>query len=167
MNLSHDLLEQARDLAIRDAGRPKQVNLRRAISASYYALFHFLIWEAVLRMIPKTPVGLQNRACRAFQHGEMRQVCLPFSRGTLPSVVASLLNTTPSTKLRYVAKTLVDLQERRHAADYDLAAHFYRSDTLRDIDHAEEAMTAWGRIRKSDEANVFLSSLAFAARWSK
>jgi hypothetical protein len=40
------LLEQAVTLARLDARRPKQANLRRAISAAYYALFHLLVDEA-------------------------------------------------------------------------------------------------------------------------
>jgi uncharacterized protein (UPF0332 family) len=40
------LLEQAVTLARLDSRRPKQANLRRSISAAYYALFHLLIDEA-------------------------------------------------------------------------------------------------------------------------
>jgi hypothetical protein len=32
------LLEQAQHLAMRDAGRPRQANLRRGVSSAYYAL---------------------------------------------------------------------------------------------------------------------------------
>ena len=43
----HDeLLEQARRLALLDRRRPKQANLRRAVSAAYYSLFHFLVDES-------------------------------------------------------------------------------------------------------------------------
>ena len=41
-----DLLEQALRLAKLDAKKPKQANLRRAISSAYYALFHMLVNEA-------------------------------------------------------------------------------------------------------------------------
>jgi hypothetical protein len=44
--LSLDLLAQARVLARREPRRPKQASLRRSISASYYAPFHFLGEEA-------------------------------------------------------------------------------------------------------------------------
>lgn len=46
MSIHKDLLQQARLLAILDEKRPKQANLRRAISSAYYALFHYLIDEA-------------------------------------------------------------------------------------------------------------------------
>ena len=38
VSLHADLLRQARQLALREPGRPLQASLRRAISASYYAL---------------------------------------------------------------------------------------------------------------------------------
>ena len=41
-----DLLEQARILAKLDVKKPKQANLRRAVSSAYYAVFHFLVHEA-------------------------------------------------------------------------------------------------------------------------
>ena len=44
--LHDDLQQQARELATKDRRRPRQANLRRAVSASYYALFHFLTDEA-------------------------------------------------------------------------------------------------------------------------
>ena len=45
----HDeLLRQARRLASRDIENPEQADLRRTISAAYYALFHLLIAETVV-----------------------------------------------------------------------------------------------------------------------
>ena len=41
-----DLLDQAVSLAKLDAKKPKQANLRRAVSSTYYALFHLLVDEA-------------------------------------------------------------------------------------------------------------------------
>lgn len=41
-----DLLAQAEALARLDAKKPKQVNLRRAISSAYYAVFHCLVHHA-------------------------------------------------------------------------------------------------------------------------
>ncbi|HQZ68834.1 MAG TPA: hypothetical protein PLY87_27290 [Planctomycetaceae bacterium] len=42
-----DLLQQAESLARLDQrGAPRQANLRRAVSSTYYALFHFLVDES-------------------------------------------------------------------------------------------------------------------------
>jgi hypothetical protein len=38
-----DLFAQAEMLAKVDATKPKQVNLRRAVSSAYYAVFHYLV----------------------------------------------------------------------------------------------------------------------------
>src|SRR5208337_2257920 len=46
MSLHAELLDQAEQLAQLDPRRPKQANLRRAVSSAYYALFHLLAWEA-------------------------------------------------------------------------------------------------------------------------
>ena len=43
MTLASDLLAQAKHLAGRERGRPRQASLRRAASAAYYALFHLLL----------------------------------------------------------------------------------------------------------------------------
>jgi hypothetical protein len=97
----------------------------------------------------------------------MKNVCLPFSRGIPSTVVSALLDAPLTLQIRFVAKKFIDLQELRHAADYDLAARFSRSETLKNINDAEAAMAVWGDIRDSDEANVFLAALAFGGRWSK
>lgn len=46
--MTEDLLQQAVGLAKVDARRPKQANLRRAISAAYYALFHSVLANSEL-----------------------------------------------------------------------------------------------------------------------
>ena len=43
-----DLLRQAFDLVHKNAANPAQADLRRAVSAAYYAVFHLLISETVL-----------------------------------------------------------------------------------------------------------------------
>ncbi len=44
--MHEDLFAQAEMLALVDSRKPKQVNLRRAISAAYYGVFHYLVDEA-------------------------------------------------------------------------------------------------------------------------
>lgn len=54
---------------------------------------------------------------------------------------------------------LLRLQDQRHLADYDLSARFTRREALLAVRDAEQAMAAWRRIRKSDEAQVFRVAL--------
>ena len=42
MSAADDLLAQARFLVGKENRRPLQVSLRRSVSATYYALFHFM-----------------------------------------------------------------------------------------------------------------------------
>ena len=44
--MHEDLFSQAEKLAKLDVKKPKQANLRRAVSSAYYAVFHYLVHEA-------------------------------------------------------------------------------------------------------------------------
>jgi len=166
MALHDDFLGQAKGLA-RRRGRPSQINLRRATSAAYYALFHLLIAEAVNRMIPAQPSSLRARAARAFQHGEMKEVCVAFKAPSSPKKLIPLLGPAVSTELRSIAETFVDLQEERHAADYDISLVLSQSSALNSIANVESAFQAWGKIRATEEVNVFLAALILGRRWDR
>jgi hypothetical protein len=89
--LANDLLDQARLLATMDATRPKQASLRRAVSTAYYAVFHLLLAACTRRIAPATPAGLAERIVRSLAHAEMKEVCVPISRGTRVQAFDSLL----------------------------------------------------------------------------
>jgi hypothetical protein len=82
-SLPEHLLEQARHLAGRERTRPRQASLRRALSTAYYALFHFLIREAVRQIGPNLSEENYNRAYRWFDHGAMIRVARAFSQKTV------------------------------------------------------------------------------------
>ena len=46
MSLHDDLLVRAEHLIHKEPRRPRQASLKRAVSTSYYALFHLLVSEA-------------------------------------------------------------------------------------------------------------------------
>lgn len=50
MSLHAESLKQARFLARKEREKPTQASLRRSVSASYYAIFHFLVDE-VTRLV--------------------------------------------------------------------------------------------------------------------
>lgn len=144
MTYKDDLLKQALHLATWDRRRPKQANLRRAISTAYYALFHFLISEAVnsWRIEYQRPV-----LARAFEHGKMKAACL---RSKLSSA-----------DLRNIANAFVDLQQARHLADYDTAFVWTRVETITLIQLAEQSCQSWERIR--NERPAVTSSYRFSS----
>jgi len=165
--LADDLLHQAYHLAAVDPAKPKQANLRRAISAAYYALFHRLIWDCAHRMSPKAPPHLSLRMTRAFVHVEMKQVCRSIVAGNPSEAVQELQPDGFSNQLRNVARIFVVMQEARHQADYDLAKIYSRTETVKLLNEVKIASAQWSAIRSRPEANVFLAALLFAGRWSK
>lgn len=82
MSLHGDLPEQAEHLAKIDMRRPKQANLRRAISASYYALFHLLTSEASALYV--ADFGLAARINRTYNHGEMKKASAMIANDKFP-----------------------------------------------------------------------------------
>ena len=167
MSYPEDLLKQANHLARLDRKKPVQANLRRAISAAYYALFHLLICDAAKRFSPPEPKGLQQQWQRAFAHGAMKDICQKFASVNLPENLRPLLAAPLSKELIAIAKAFVSLQQARHDADYDLRQAFSRPDAINQIKKAENAFVAWKQIRRAPDAAVFLSALLLSKQWSR
>ena len=105
MSIAHDLLDQADHLAALDAKRPKQANLRRAVSSAYYALFHLLVEEAAATLV--TDRDLRLLVSRAFDHSEMKKAAAPFGQANLPKNVAGIAGgriMDPRQEGRYAAR---------------------------------------------------------------
>jgi uncharacterized protein (UPF0332 family) len=158
-----DLLEQAARLAKLDAKKPKQANLRRAISSAYYALFHLLVDEAC-----RVQIGAQHSQApfrqvlgRAFAHSVMKEACKSFGGGTLKKGVAKGLPAgfAIPPEIRELAETFVDLQDWRHVADYDLTERFKRSDVLSLVNEVERRIQAFTQLASSNEKRFFLACL--------
>ena len=149
MPFPDDLLEQAYDLAQKEPADPKQASLRRAVSTAYYALFHLLIDEAVNKWAVERQRSI---LARTFEHGKMKGVCYEvensFKRG---GSIPPELNT--------VAHNFIELQQHRHAADYDNAKQWSRTDVLNVLTLASDAFTAWRAIGTQDVAQDFLLQL--------
>ncbi len=161
MTLATDLLAQAKHLATKETRRPQQASLRRAVSATYYALFHMLVQDAVRRLIggkDRTPI--RNCLSRAFDHGTMKQVSQQFAGGSLSPKLSPGLNDLPlQDELRRVARTFVSLQQYRHEADYNMERPFTRLEVLRVISRADAAFADWRNVRGSVQADLFLVGL--------
>ena len=157
-----------------------EVNVRRATSAAYYALFHMLAEdgasEAVLlnrsELHPRWQFGakrsagddpskrseLHARVRRVYDHKQMKAVST-IVRDWGPSQARQfpgLFEVLPDPKVRQTAAAFVELQENRHLADYDLATDFPWAEGYRLVNLAEDAQKAWLEIRGSLDAVVFL-----------
>ena len=164
MNLHRDLLRQSRTLALIDPRRPQQANLRRSISAAYYALFHLLTDEASRRMMRGADRAMhRNTLRRAFSHGEMRTASRAFVSPNPPAWL-TVTGVRPSAEVRIVAGAFESLQEIRHDADYDHGVSFTRSSALEAVDRAEEAFAAWDTIHGQPDADLFLIALLVRPR---
>lgn len=162
MSLPSDLLDQARTLAMFDAKKPKQANLRRSLSSAYYALFHFLSDESVKNFIG---AGQQNRmhrdlARRAIAHTRLKDVCQEFLKQTPKDILKpywQISRIPEKTDLGIICNNLINLQIRRHEADYDFTKVFTRSSVLDDCDRAQEAMEAWRKLKRQhpEAASLF------------
>lgn len=133
------------------------------MSAAYYAVFHFLIDQSCRAMIGTQLAQAPYRQllARAFAHGTMKTASRQFATGALKPGV---LHRLPSTfllpaALQQIAATFVDLQAKRHAADYDLTEKFNRSDVLVAIFDAELAIQQFSALPTSDEKKFYLLCL--------
>ncbi len=132
---------------------PKQVDLRRAVSAAQYALFHLLTTEAAQNWKYETQ---RNRFARMFDHGRMRKCSSSVSSRPLPTNPAEIAT---ATDLKLVADSFVTLQQARHTADYDNSKVWSRTQVYETIVQAQDAMTAWMTIREKEVAQDYLFDL--------
>lgn len=143
----YDLLRIARQLASgaigAGRGRPRQAELRRAVSAAYYAMFH-----ALARCTANTLVGTasSNRSqaawrqtYRALEHGHARNQC-----GR-----QAIMSRFPS-EIQSFGETFVIRQWHRHDADYDPDVRFSRSFVMQIIDETEAAITDFESVQARD-----------------
>jgi uncharacterized protein (UPF0332 family) len=170
MSLAEELLAQARFLASLDPHSPTQANLRRAVSSAYYAVFHLFSAEVAAQIISGGPSGLRQRTQRALSHNSMYKAAESFSQSgvrprNLPADID--LQGPVSTELTSIAKGFKQLQDERHAADYDVSQSFDRIKVLALVQTAEDIFSDWSREKSSGNAPVFLASLMFWQLWNK
>lgn len=164
MSYPADLIDQARVLAGHGTKKPRQADLRRAVSAAYYALFHLLTEAGAKQVAGRSAARTIVR--RAFVHGTMREVCEQVSRTKMPKPWRDQVRSSLPPELIAVASAFIELQEARHEADYNFAPTFYRRSVYDLIDQAERAIEDWKKLRKvhPDMAELFLLALLLGSR---
>lgn len=129
--MSHELIVTAKRLARLGRNKPRQADLKRAVSTAYYAMFHTLAKECADRLIgtglPRSqPAWIQ--VYRALEHGLAKQACQRAARLGFPKSVVDFAN------------TFEHLQVERHRADYDPETRYSRTETILLITDAEQAI---------------------------
>ena len=131
--IHEDLLQQALQLATIDPNRPKQVNLRRSISASYYAVFHAFTYTAASILYGKgrSQIDLEGRSLlrRAVSHNDLELAVKSLFSGALPRFYKGKIGPRPST-LVDLGRKYSPLKEARHEADYNMSVTFTRVEAL-------------------------------------
>jgi hypothetical protein len=166
MSLHADLLDQAEQLAKLDPRRPKQANLRRAVSSAYYALFHLL--ASATSALYVSEAGMVARIVRTLNHAEMKRASTMIANNKLPKAVQDPgAGYTVPADLKIVADALINLQQARHEADYDLSATLNRLETLTFVASARRAFEAWERVKRTDDARIYLACFHLWKRWDE
>lgn len=150
-----DLLDQADDLLVADPRRPKQANLRRAVSSAYYGLFHFLIEETAILVVGASSEtrALRQLVGRGFNHTAMKSASLEMRKATPTDLLKPFwpqYRVSSSQKLQDVARTFVELQQERHRADYDLSQPFTRDEARALVSQARDAFENWNALKQND-----------------
>lgn len=163
------LLKAARDLAEHSpgAGRPRPIFLRRAVSTAYYALFHRLSRDAGAHLLPKGDQEDQLKLARTFGHNGLKKTCSQIAgrQGGIHPHVKVLVAGLKGTPIADVAASFCDLQEARHAADYDHLASISKPAALAQVEDAKKAIETLEGANDADR-QAFFSLLAMDARLS-
>lgn len=163
-----EFLEHARGLLAAGGGNPSQADIRRVISGSYYAVFHLLVQEAVELLVPATPAALRKKARRGLSHVNMKQLCKGFEHGraaNLNKLVADCFSDPLARPLVNVARTFVDLQEKRHEADYNMDAQFTGAEAASLHADAEAVFQDWPALKGHPNTTAFLTCLVLWKQW--
>lgn len=127
---SEELLEFAQFIA--EDPNASQADIRRAVSACYYALFHILCMESVKIFYGKiyrknSPANeTYDKIYRAINHRRLKNVCDQYKKNEYNSIPI----------MKKFAAFIFDMQGKRHTADY---APFHKE---HNISHGDLQMMA-------------------------
>lgn len=129
------LLVHADDLVQHHAGggRPRSIWLRRAVSASYYAVFHDLGRALARHLLPEGRHDDQLRLTRSVDHGRIADVCawIGEQKGAGKEHVRPIIaGIRSNASVLELASIFANLYAARQRADYDHLAHFGKADAL-------------------------------------
>ena len=154
---SSDLIAAAFDLvAASGRGRPRQANLRRAVSTAYYAMFHCLAACCADLLVggegSERSEPAWRQVYRALEHGAARQRC------NRPAMMQKFL-----AEIQDFAEKFVLMQQKRHQADYGPEGDFDKDTVLQDIIAVAEAIAKLRQVPVKDR-RAFAVYLLFSLR---
>jgi len=138
-----DLLKTAIYLANSTTGKPRQADLRRAVSTTYYAMFHTLAKSCADLIIGSASAQRSNAAWtqvyRALDHGLAKQAC------SNNKTIANFPQ-----KIQDFANQFVQMQIKRHKADYDPDDRPFKSAVMNDISIVETIIKEFQKVPIKD-----------------
>ncbi len=152
--MTEGLIQTARRLARTSPRRPRQADLKRAVSTAYYAVFHAMARDAADLLVgtgPDRPDKAWLQAYRALEHGFASSACKQVQNLGFPDGIDTC------------ARLFVDLQQRRHDADYNPLARVTRSEALEAADQADLAIKCLRAAPRKDR-RAFAIQLLFRRR---
>jgi uncharacterized protein (UPF0332 family) len=121
------------------SGRSKQGHLRRSISSAYYAVFHALARCCADLLIggpgSRRSKPAWSRVYRALDHGTAKSACAN------KTMIAKFPR-----EIQEFSRAFVQLQLKRHEADYDPDATMYKSAALANIAIIETVITEFSNV---------------------
>lgn len=131
MSLGDDFLTTARGLARTRPKRPRQADFRRAVSTSYYAMFHALAQDCADRLVGTSSSRSDpawRQVYRGLDHGPAKKACEQAGNLGFPDAI------------RRFAFEFIDVQDERHRADYDPGRRYTRAEVQDLVSRAEQAV---------------------------
>lgn len=152
-----DLLKTAECLLVSKSGAPSQANLRRAMSTTYYALFHHLAKAGADLFVGATrgerrSRGAWRQAYRALEHRAAKAACS--DEKMIPIFPPELID---------YAFVFRSMQENRHNADYDPYYKLTRSQVRIEINNVQRVIAGFDACSNKDR-RAFVALVLFKKR---
>lgn len=160
-----DLFDQAERLLQPTAGLPRQADVRRAISAAYYGVFHHVLTAAADLHVQGNPKPSKRYTLlyRSIDHAALRRLCEEAKKQTPSAKYRKYVEKGLGPNIQAFASAFLDLQEKRHEADYDPLARMKISDARVAIATARSAIQRFNKA-PGWKQRAFLTLLLFPPR---
>lgn len=146
--LAKDLIKTANDLVLASGrSKPRQANLRRAVSTIYYAMFHCMCHNCA-----NVVIGRSKNHGKAAWRQVYRAVQHTFAKGACDATNGKqklILQRFPA-EIQDFANHFYSMQIKRHKADYDPYEKITKSSVITDIALTESVIESFERAPDHD-----------------
>jgi hypothetical protein len=163
-----ELLGLAYRLTGRDGGRrrPRTVDLRRAVSTAYYALFHGWTWTVATEFLGASDDHRVADVCRWINHTDILHLLnavrlanngeISRNEAGAGKHIEPLLPRPIDARLVLVSRAFSSLQQHRHDADYDDRYDVSKELALEQVELTDDALTALWALYADRDAGLLL-----------